>query len=151
MKAISLIYYIIFIIALQHQLLVCNMRIDVPPKRKFTPSLKVWKLKDPQTNIHFKEVFNSHVCADVADAATKAIWNNIKTDLLKITEEVCGTTRPHRWRCDSWGRMSTWKRQLLLSGKLSRPGRLVKASYDAAKRIARHAVHHARQGANKNV
>ena len=37
-------------VALQYQLLVCDMRIDVPPKskRKFTPSLKVWKLKDPR-------------------------------------------------------------------------------------------------------
>ena len=34
---------------LQHQLLVCDTRIDVPSKskRKFTPRLKVWKLKDP--------------------------------------------------------------------------------------------------------
>ena len=34
-------------VALQHQLLVCHMRIDVPPKSKcrFTPCLKVWKLR----------------------------------------------------------------------------------------------------------
>ena len=34
-------------VALQHQLLVCDMRIDVPPKSKrtFTPRLKVWNLK----------------------------------------------------------------------------------------------------------
>ena len=39
---------------LQHQLLVCGMRIGVPPnsKRKFTPSLKVWKLK-----YHYKQLF----------------------------------------------------------------------------------------------
>ena len=58
-------------VALQHQLLVCDMRIDVPPKskRKFTPRLKVWKLKDPQTSNHFQEVFNLHVStsAGVAD------------------------------------------------------------------------------------
>ena len=50
-------------VALQHQLLVCDMRIDVPPKskRKLTPCLKVWKLKDPQTSNHFQEVFNLHV------------------------------------------------------------------------------------------
>ena len=50
-------------VALQHQLLVCDMRIDVPPKskHKFTPRLKVWKLKDPQTNNHFQDVFNLHV------------------------------------------------------------------------------------------
>ena len=93
-------------VALQHQLLVCDMRIDVPPKskRKFTPRLKVWKLKDPQTSNHFQEVFNLHVStsAGVADGATEDIWNNIKTGLLKTTEEVCGTTQPHRWRRETW-------------------------------------------------
>ena len=50
------------------------------------------------------------------------------------------------------GGMNMWKRPLLPSGKLSRPGRLVyKASYDAAKRNARHAVHHAHQEADKKV
>ena len=40
-------------VALQHQLLVCDMRIDVPPKfkRKLIPRLKVWKLKDSQIAI----------------------------------------------------------------------------------------------------
>ena len=64
-------------VALQHQLLVCDMRIDVAPKskRKFTPRLKVWKLKDPQTSSHFQEVFNLHVStpAGVADGATEDI------------------------------------------------------------------------------
>ena len=34
-------------VTLQHQLLVCDIRIDVPPKSKckFTPHLKAWKLK----------------------------------------------------------------------------------------------------------
>ena len=68
-------------VALQHQLLVCDMRIDVPPKskRKFTPCLKVWKLKDPQTSNHFQEAFNLHVStsASVADGTTEDIWNNI--------------------------------------------------------------------------
>ena len=86
-------------VALQHQLLVCDMRIGLLPKskRKFTPCLKVWKLKDPQTSNHFQEVFNLHVStsAGVADGATEDIWNNIKTGLLKTTEEVCGTTQPH--------------------------------------------------------
>ena len=97
-------------VALQHQLLVCDMRIDVPPKskRKFTPRLKVWKLKDLQTSNHFQEVFNLHVStsAGVPDGATEDIWNNIKTGLLKITlkitEEVCGTTQPHHWHYETW-------------------------------------------------
>ena len=116
-------------VALQHQLLVCDMRIDVPPKskRKFTPRLKVWKLKDPQTSNHFQEVFNLHVSksAGVADGATEDIWNNINTGLLKTTEEVCGTTRPQLVK--PGGGMNMWKRPLLPSGQLSKPGRLVKA------------------------
>ena len=77
-------------VALQHQLLVCDMSINVPPKSKckFTPHLKVWKLKDPQMSNHFQEVFNLHVSAsaDVADA---------------VTVEVCGTTRSHCWRLET--------------------------------------------------
>ena len=80
--------------------------IDVPPlsKHKFTSRLKVRKLKDPQTSSYFQEVFNSHVSASagVADAASENIWNNIKTDPHKTTEEVYGTTRPHRWRRETW-------------------------------------------------
>ena len=51
------------------------------------------------------------------------------------------------------GGMNMWKRPLLPSGKLSRPGRLVKAlgHDDVAKRNARHAVHQVRQEANKKV
>ena len=50
--------------------------------------------------------------------------------------------------------MNMWERSLLPGGKLSRHERLVKgtrASYHAAKRIARRAVHHARQEADKEV
>ena len=52
-------------VALEHQLLVCDMKFDVPPKpkRKFTPRLKVWKLTDPQRRNHFQEVFKLHVSA----------------------------------------------------------------------------------------
>ena len=52
------------------------------------------------------------------------------------------------------GGMNMWERSLLPSGKLSRHGRLGKgtrASYHAAKRIARRAAHHARQEADKEV
>ena len=145
-------------VALQHQLLVCDMKFDVPPKpkRKFTPRLKVWKLTDPQRRNHFQEVFKLHVSASagVPDAATEDIWNNLKTGLLKTTEEVCGTTRPHRWRHETWwwnehvGEVITAKRQAFKAWKT---GKGTRASYYAAKRIARRAVHHACQEADKEV
>ena len=93
-------------VALQHQLLVCDMIIDMPPQinRKFTPRPKVWKLRDPQTCSRFQEVFKAHVPAVETEAATTSeeIWAKLKTGLLKTTEEVCGTTKPHRWRRESW-------------------------------------------------
>ena len=137
-------------VALQHQLLVCDMRFDVPPKpkRKFTPRLKVWKLTDPQRRNHFQEVFKLHVSASagVPDAASEHIWNNLKTGLLKTTEEVCGTRRPHRWRRETWwwnehvGEVITAKGQAFKAWKT---GKGTRASYHAAKPIARRAVHHA--------
>ena len=93
-------------VALQHQLLVCDMMIDMPPqiKRKFTPRPKVWKLRDPQTCSRFQEVFKAHVPTVETEAATttEEIWAKLKTGLLKTTEEVCGTTKPHRWRRETW-------------------------------------------------
>ena len=117
-------------VALQHQLLVCDMRLDVPPKpkRKFMPRLKVWKLTDPQRRNHFQEVFKLHVSASagIPDAATENIWNNLKTGLLKTAEEVCGTTRPHRCRHETWwwnehvGEVITAKRQAFKAWKTSK-------------------------------
>ena len=101
----------------------------------------VLDFNDPQRRNHFQEVFKLHVSASagVPDAATEDIWNNLKTGLLKTTEEVYGTTRPHRWRCVTWwwnehvGEVITAKRQAFKAWKT---GKGTRASYYAAKRIA---------------
>ena len=49
------------------------------------------------------------------------------------------------------GGMNTWKRPLLPRGQLSRPGRLVKALGHHMMQPNKHAVHHARQEADKKV
>ena len=61
-------------VALQCQLLVCDTRFDVPPKHKYTPCLKVLRLKDPQRRNHSQGIFNLHVSGstDVADGYT--LW-----------------------------------------------------------------------------
>ena len=114
-------------VALQHQLLVCDMRIDVSPKpkRKFTPRLKVWKLKDPQMNNHFQEVFNLHVStsASVADGPLRISSLDCSRQLRMCVAQLGPTTGVVK----PGGGMNTWKRPLLPSGKLLRPGRLVKA------------------------
>ena len=79
---------------------------------------------------NYFQVFNSHVSGSVgvADAATEDIWNNIKTGLLKTTE-VCGTARPNHWRCETWWWNEHVGKAIAANcrGKISRPGRLVKA------------------------
>ena len=64
----------------------------------------MWKLRDPQTCSRLQEVFKAHVLAVETEAATttEEIWAKLKTGLLKTTEEVCGTTKPHRWRRETW-------------------------------------------------
>ena len=68
------------------------------------------------------------------------------------TEEICGTTRPHHWRRETWWwnehveKAIAAKRKTFKAWKTDKGTR---ASYDAAKRNARHAVHHARQEADK--
>ena len=99
------------------------------------------KLTDPQRRYHFQEVFKLHVSASagVPNAAAEDIWNNLKTGLLKTTEEVCGTTRPHRWRRETWWwnehvtEVIIAKRQAF---KVWKTGKGTRASYHAAKRIA---------------
>ena len=92
--------------------------------------------------------------AGVPNAATEDIWNNLRTGLLKTTEEVCGTTRPHCWRHETWwwndhvGEVITAKRQAFKAWKT---GKGTRASYHAAKSIARCAVHQACQEADKEV
>ena len=69
-------------VALQHQLLVCDMMIDMPLqiKSKFTRPPKVLKLRDPQACSRFKEVFRAHVPAVETEVATttEEIWAKLK-------------------------------------------------------------------------
>ena len=89
--------------------------------------------------------------ADVANGATEDIWNNIKTGLLKTTEEVCGTTMPHRWHRETWWWNEHVEKAIAANRKAFKAWKTDKgtrASYDAAKCSVRHAVHHAHQEAS---
>ena len=91
--------------------------------------------------------------AEVA-TTTEEIWMKLKTGLLKTTEEVCRTTKPHRWQHETWwwnkevDDAMTAKRQAFKAWKA---GKCTRASYNTAKRISRHVVHHARHEADKVV
>ena len=82
------------------------------------------------------------------------IWAKLKTGLQKTTEEVCGTTKPHRWRRETWwwnkevDDAITAKRQAFKAWKA---GKCTQALYNTAKCISRRVVHHARHEADKVV
>ena len=143
-------------VALQHQLLICDSQIDIPKKakRKFVPRIKVWKLKDPTMSARFQDVFSSHLIASTKSENTEEIWTNMKTGLLQTTEEVCGKTRPHRWRRETWW----WSKEVEKDVSAKRQafkkwkkGKGKRETYEAAKRTAKHTVHQARQEAEKKV
>ena len=78
----------------------------------------------------------------------------LKTGLLKTTEKVCGTTKPHRWRHETWW----WNKEVddaitakHQAFKAWKAGKCTRASYNTAKRVSRLVVHHARHEAEKVV
>ena len=105
-------------VTLQHLLLVRDMRTDVPPKskHKFTPHLKVWKLKGPHKLLFPGLQLTCECICSVADAATEYICNNIKTGLsrqlscMAQLNPIIDTLKPGSG-------VSTWER--LTRGKLS--------------------------------
>ena len=74
--------------------------------------------------------------------------------MLKTTEEVCGTTKPHRWRRETWW----WNKEVddditakRKAFKAWKAGKCTRASYNTAKRISKRVVHHAHHEADKVV
>ena len=66
----------------------------------------------------------------------------------------CGTTRPHCWHRETWWWNEHVEKAIAAKRtafKAWKAGKGTRASYDAAKRNARHAVYHARQEADKKV
>ena len=81
------------------------------------------------------------------------LHKNIKTGLLNWGG-ICGKTQPHRWRRETWWWNEHVEKAIAAKRtafKAWKAGKGTRASYDAAKRNARHAVHHARQKADKKV
>ena len=129
-------------------------------------STKVWDRTGIELATPGSAVRHASVARHVTDCATRPaveteaattteeIWAKLKTGLLKTTEEVCGTTKPHRWRRETWW----WNKEVddaikakCQAFKAWKAGKCTRASYNTAKRIARRVVHHARHEADKVV
>ena len=106
-------------------------------KGKFTPRPKVGSSKIHK-GVADSRRYSKHMPAVETEVATitQEIWAKLKTDLLKTTEEVCGTTKPHQQRRE------TSAQSLLATAR---------ASYNTAKGSSRCVVHHAPHKADKVV
>ena len=94
-------------IASQHRLLVCDLRVQIPPvkQRKFLPRLRTWKLRDPANSTRLSETFRLKVVTRVQhnrSPSAETAWSNLKTPLLEAATEVCGFTRPHQRKRETW-------------------------------------------------
>ncbi len=141
-------------IAPQHHLLVCDFRADIPPmpKKNFSPRLRSWRLNDPEAQSEFHEAFIAEISTDTASSgATEEIWGKLKSSLLKVAEGVCGFTKKHRWRKETWWWNSTVdcavkeKRRCWKAWKKGGS----KEDYQKAKRLAKHAVYLAKSQAEQ--
>ena len=93
--------------ASQHRLLVCDLRVQIPPakQKKFLPRLRTWKLRDPVNATRFSETFRMKVATKVQhyrSPSAETAWSNLKTPLLETATEVCGFTRPHQRKRETW-------------------------------------------------
>ena len=143
--------------ASQHRLLVCDLHLRMPPqkKRKFVPRLRVWKLRDPATASRFQGAFRAKICRDVEHKESSSVetaWSNLKIPLLEAATEVCGLSRGHQWKKETWWwndrveaavaeKRTRFKAYNVLRKRGNTPeATMAKSDYDAAKRAAKRVV-----------
>ena len=133
----------------QHYMVVCDFSAHIPrvKKRKFSPRIWTWKLRDPTTATLFQSAFKlktmtaaaAIAIAPGADADTanhvESDWSKLKGPLLDAATEVC-----RGWQCYIYyireGSMvqasMPWTKEAWRRGP--------KTAYIDAKRMAKHAV-----------
>ena len=150
----------------QHRLLVCIFKMKALPqtKRKFKPRLKLWKLKDPACAANFEAAFKSECGMDAIDSqnhSSEEIWVRLKRNLQGAAESVCGFSKGHRWKKQTWwwdGKVEqaisekrkhfkAWKK--LLKQKKFAEASAEKTAYQEAKRHAKSVVWSAKTAASK--
>ena len=88
----------------QHHLVVCDFSVHIPAvkKRKFTPRIRSWKLKDPATASQFHAAFRDKVAIvatnDGPPNSVEEAWTKLKDPLLKVATEVCGLSKQDQWK-----------------------------------------------------
>ena len=152
----------------QHNLLICDFTVCIPSakKRKFTPRICTWKLRDPAVSKDFHDTFKDKVAAltpvesadDVED-----VWSKLKTPLLETASAVCGLSKKHQWKRETWWwddkveeavkkKRECFKRHIALAkAGQTRETEDAKAAYNEAKRLAKHMVWQAKSVAERET
>ena len=92
----------------QHQLVVCDFSVRIPKVKrcKFQPRLRTWKLKDPAIASLFCDAFRTNVTRAAAENnsgnAVENAWSKLKDPLLCAATAVCGLSKNHQWRPETW-------------------------------------------------
>ena len=161
----------------QHHLVVCDFAVRTPrvKKHKFVPRIRTWKLKDSATASQFHDIFKKKVAAaSVVDTAStnsnnvdtpaglvESAWSKLKGPLLEAATEVCGFTKKHQWRPETWWwnerveeAVNEKRARYKIYNTLKKQGKTAetnaaKATYNAAKRVAKHVVWLAKSEAEK--
>jgi hypothetical protein len=89
--------------ATQHRLLVCDFLVMICPeaRRKFQPKVRTWKLKDQEVQKKFQKAFVETI-RDYQAADVEECWRQFKEGLLSSANSVCGHTKKHIWRKETW-------------------------------------------------
>ena len=88
----------------QHKLLICVLDWrDRTKKRRdaFVGKLKVWKLKEGEIRREFKEKVEKKEAVR-NEISVEGIWNDLKTCMLEVTEEVCGKAKAPPRQKETW-------------------------------------------------
>ena len=91
----------------QHNLFICDFSVCIPSaqKRKFTPRIRTWKLRDPAVSKDFQGTFKDKVAALTPVESSdyvEDLWSKLKTPLLETASEVCGLSKKHQCKRETW-------------------------------------------------
>ena len=135
----------------QHNLLICDFTVCIPSakKCKFTHHICTWKLRDPAVSKDFQDTFKDKVAALAAVESADDVedmWSKLKTPLLQTASDVCGLSKKHQWKRETWWwddkveavkkKQKCFKRHLALAKACqTRVAEDTKVAYNEAKRV----------------
>ena len=89
----------------QHKLLIADTLISapLPKRRKFIPKCRVWKLKHSEVRESFLEkATQTFADLNLEDPTSENLWQSYKSILKSSAESVCGMSKNHNWRKETW-------------------------------------------------